>query len=164
MIKFFKHFFYPEVITYSYPKPKEAVIGIITDVLSSKVTLLSSMDMKGTFINSNTFAIESISPVYTRGAKYTSVLNCKIFSSGNDMTEIKTVIRQSITFYIIFCATIIFGLSYLYQFLISGSTSFLFWSFVLLLPGPAAAIGLANVANASIRERYDLYIDKALKA
>jgi hypothetical protein len=34
----------------------------------------------------------------------------------------------------------------------------------MLIIGPALSIGLSNVAIASVRERYRMYIDKALKA
>jgi hypothetical protein len=163
MIHYFKKFFYPEAVTYSYPKPKEEVVATITEILSHKTTFFDSIDMRGSFFNSNSFTIESISPSNTRGVKYRSILTGKITTTKNGATEIITTAKQSIVYYLLFCVTIIFGLLYCYQYLLSGTTGFLLLGLALLLIGPFAVIGLCNVANASVRERYNMYIDKVLR-
>ena len=163
MIKYFKTFFYPTVLTYSYDEPKELVIGKIKDVFRQKVTLLSSKDMTGYFLNSDTFIINAESPAYTRGVKYSSTLVGQVIQSQTGVTEIKTKAKPSFIFYILFFVTIIFGLIYLYQFMQTGETDFLFWSMALLILGPAISIGFSNVAIASIYERYQMYIHKELK-
>jgi hypothetical protein len=57
MIKHFKTFFYPDTSIYTYNQSKEVVITKIAEVLKRKVTFLSSNDMKGRFLNGDTFAI-----------------------------------------------------------------------------------------------------------
>ncbi|KAA9036502.1 hypothetical protein FW778_17945 [Ginsengibacter hankyongi] len=162
MLRYFKTFFYPDTLTYSYNQSKETVLAKIEEVLKRKVTFLSSNDMKGRFLNSDTFAIDTISPAYTRGVKYSSTLIGQVVELGNETTQIKTKAKPSMALYFLFFVTIIFGIAYLYKFIQTGSTSFLFWSLAMLIIGPALSIGFSNVAIASIRERYRMYIDKEL--
>lgn len=67
MIKYLKTFFYPDTLIYSYNQSKENVLAKIEEVLKRKVTLLTSNDMKGRFLNGDTFAIDAVSPAYTEG-------------------------------------------------------------------------------------------------
>ena len=119
--------------------------------------------MKGRFLSGDIFAIDSVSPAYTRGVKYSSTLIGQVDKSQNGTTQIKTKAKPSIALYFLFFVTIIFGIAYLYKFILTGSTTFLFWSLAMLILGPALSIALSNIANASIRERYRTYIDKELK-
>ena len=162
MLKHFKTFFYPVVLTYSYKQPKQFVITRIAEVFKEKVTLFSSNDMTGRFLDQTTFAINTVSPVYTRGAKYGSTLVGQIIESKNGMTEIRTKAKPSLALYALFFITPILGLGYLYKFMQTGSTEFLLWSLAMLFLGPALSIGLSNVAIYSVRVRYTMYIDKAL--
>ena len=162
MLKHFKTFFYPAVLTYSYNLPKELVITKITEVLKKKVTLFSSNDMTGRFLNQDTFAINTVSPANTKGVKYGSTLVGQIIESKNGMTEIRTKAKPSLALYSMFFVTLIFGLTYLYKFIQTGSTGFLFWSLAMLFLGPALSIGFSNVAIYSVRARYKMYIDKAI--
>jgi len=162
MIKYFKTFFYPSVLTYSYNQPKEFVISKIKEVLENKVTFFSGNDMKGRLLNGDTFAINVVSPAYTRGLKYGSTLVGQISESQKGVTQIKTKAKTSIALYFLFFVTIAFGLAYLYKFKQTGSSEFLLWSLAMLIIGPALSIGFSNVAIASIRERYKMYIDKEL--
>jgi len=162
MLKHFKTFFYPVVLTYSYNQSRESVIAKIEEVLQIKVTLLSSNDMTGRFLSSDTFVINTVSPAYTRGVKYGSTLIGQVIELQNGATQIKTKAKPSMALYVLFFVTIIFGIVYLYKFIQTGSTSFLFWSLAMLIIGPAVSIGISNVAIASIRERYKMYIDKEL--
>jgi hypothetical protein len=163
MIKHFKTFFYPDTSIYTYNQSKEVVITKIAEVLKRKVTFLSSNDMKGRFLNGDTFAIDTVTPAYTRGVKYSSTLIGQVIKLQNGATQIKTKAKPSMALYFLFFVTIIFGIVYLYKFIQTGSTSFLFWSLAMLIIGPALSIGFSNVAIASIRERYKMYIDKELK-
>jgi hypothetical protein len=162
MLKHFKTFFYPAVLTYSYNQPKELVIAKITEVLKQKVTLFSSNDMTGRFLNQDTFKINTVSPAYTRGVKYGSTLVGQIIESKNGMTEIRTKAKPSLALYALFFITLIFGLGYLYKFIQTGSTGFLLWSLAMFFLGPALSIGFSNVAIYSVRVRYNMYIDKVL--
>lgn len=162
MLKHFKTFFYPVVLTYSYNQPKELVIEKITEVLKEKVTLFSSNDMTGEFLNQDTFAINTVSFAYTSGVKYGSTLVGQIIESKNGMTEIRTKAKPSLALYSMFFIALIFGLLYLYKFFQTGSSGFLFWSLAVLLLGTALSIWFSNVAIYSVRVRYNMYIDKAL--
>jgi len=163
MIRHLKTFFYPVTLTYSYNKSKDVVLAKVHEVLNRKVSLLSSQDINGSFLNSDTFAIETIKFAYTRGVKYNSTLVGQVIESQNGTTQINTKAKPSFALYFFFFVTIIFGIAYLYKFIQTGSTGFLFWSLAMLLIGPALSIGFSNVAIASIRERYSMYIDKELK-
>lgn len=162
MIKHVKAFFYPDILIYSYNQSKETVLAKIEEILKRKVTFLSSNDMKGRFLNSDTFSIDTVSPAYTKGIKYSSTLIGQVIQSQNE-TQIKTKAKPSSALYFLFFATIIFGIAYLYKFIQTGSTGFLFWSLVMLIIVPALLIGFSKVTIASIRERYKMYIDKELK-
>ena len=163
MIKHFKTFFYPSVLTYSYNLPKEIVIAKIVEVFKEKVTLFSSNDMTGKFINQDKFAINTISIANTRGVKYGSTLIGQIIESERGKTEVKTKTKPSLAFYLIFFITIFLGLFYFFKFVQTGLTEGLFWSLGMIILGPSIAIGLSNVAILSVQERYKMYIDKALK-
>ena len=162
MLKHFKTFFYPTVLTYAYNQPKELVIAKITEVLKENITLFSSNDMTGRFLNQDTFVINTVSPAYTRSVKYGSTLVGQIIESKNGMTEIRTKAKPSLALYLIFFVTLIFGLLYLYKYIQTGSTGFLFWSLAMIFLAPALCIGFSNVAIYSVRVRYKMYIDKAL--
>lgn len=163
MIKFFKTFFYPNTYTYTYNQSKEIVLARIDEILNRKTTFLSSNDVKGRFLNNDSFAIEIISPAYTRGVKYNSTLFGQVIEIQNGTTQITTKAKPSNALYGLFFVTIIFGITYLYKFIQTGSTDFLIWSLVMLIIGPALSIGFSNVAIASIHERYKMYIDRELK-
>lgn len=162
MFKYFNTFFYPSTSTYTYNQSKEVVLSKIAEVLKRKVTFLSSNDMKGRFLDSDTFAIDTVSPVDTRGVKYSSTLIGQVIELQNGTTEIRTKAKPSIALYFLFFVTIIFGIGYLYKFIQTSSIDFLFWSLAMLIIGPALSIGFSNVAIASIRERYEMYIDREL--
>ena len=164
MLKHFRTFFYPAVLTYSYNQTKESATAKIEKVLEKKATFLSNNDMTGRFLSSDTFVIHTASPAYTRGVKYGSTLVGQVIESKNGTTQIKTKAKASIALYFLFIVTIVFGLAYLYKFIQSGSTVFLLWSLAMLIIGPALSIGFSNVAIASIRKRYKMYIDKELNS
>jgi len=133
MIKHFKAFFHPPVLTYSYNQPKDLVVAKITEVLKNKATLFSSNDTQGNFLNADTFVINAVSAVNTRGVKYSSALVGKIIESQEGITEIKTKAKPSFTLYSLFFVTIVFGLIYLYKFIQTGSSQASLW--VHYLPG-----------------------------
>jgi len=162
MLKHFKTFFYPTVLTYSYNQPKEMVIAKITEVLKKKVTLFSSNDMTGKFLTQDTFAINTVSFANTNGVKYGSTLVGQIIESKNGMTEIRTKAKPSLVLYSMFFITLFFGLGYFYKFVQTSSTEFIFWSLAMIFLGPPLSIGFSNVAIYSVRLRYKMYIDKAL--
>ena len=162
MLKHFKTFFHPTVITYSYNQPKEIVIAKITEVFKQKVTLFSSNDMTGKFLNPDTFAISTVSFANTQGVEYGSTLVGHIVESENGETKINTKATPSFVFSLVFFITTIFGVIYFFKSIQTGLTEGLFWSLGLLILGPAISIGLSNVAIHSVRERYKMYIDKAL--
>ncbi|HEY5772344.1 MAG TPA: hypothetical protein VIS75_06925, partial [Chitinophagaceae bacterium] len=60
MIRHVKIFFYPQVLIYSYNKPKEIVIEKISEVLSRKTTFHGSHDITGMFLTGNMFYISLI--------------------------------------------------------------------------------------------------------
>ena len=146
MLKHFKTFFYPEASIFNYNKSKEVVLTEIAEVLKSRVTFLSSNDMEGRFLNCDTFAIDTVSPIYTRGVKYSSTLIGQVIELQNGTTQIKTKVKPSIALYFLFFVTIIFGIAYLYKFIQTGSTGFLLWSLTMLIIGPALSIVFSNVA------------------
>ncbi|MEP7237437.1 MAG: hypothetical protein ABI685_06225 [Ferruginibacter sp.] len=164
MIKHFKTFFYPPVLTYLYKQPKECVIAKIKEILERKVTFFTSNDMTGRFLNGDSFVINAESPAYTSRVKYGSSLVGEIIELEKGTTLIKTKTEPSIAFYFLFLITIVFGLIYLYKSIQTGSTEVLLWSLAILIIGPALAIGFSNVAIASIQERYKMYIDKELNS
>ncbi len=108
MIKYFKTFFYPVTLIYSYNQPKEAVIAKIEKVLSRKVTFLGDNDMKGSFLSDDTFTIEMISFAYTNGVKYSSTLIGKVLEPQNGTTHIKIKAKPSFALYSLFFVTTIF--------------------------------------------------------
>ena len=162
MIRHLKTFFYQAILTYSYHQPKKIVIDKIEKVLESKVTLFSGNDMTGRFFNADSFAINVVSPAYTRFVKYGSTLVGQISELQNGTTQIRTKAKPGSALYALFFLTIVFGFAYLYKFVQTSSTGFLFWSLVMLIVGPALSIGLSNMAIASVRARYKMYIDKEL--
>ena len=162
MIQHFKTFFFPDTSIYTYNQSKKVVLTKIDEILKRKVTFLDSNNMKGHFLNGDTFAINTISPALTKGVKYSSTLIGQVIELQNGITQIKTKAKPSIALYFLFFVKIIFGIAYLYKFIQTGSTSFLFWSLAILIIGPALSIGFSNVAITSIRERYKMYIDKEL--
>ena len=162
MLKHFKIFFYPTVLTYSYNKPKEIVIAKITEVFNQKVTLFSSNDMTGKFLNKDTFAINTNSFANIQGVKYGSTLVGQIIDSKNVITEIRTKAKPNFILYTMFFVSLIVGLLYLFKFFQNNSTEFIFWSLALLFFGTVLPIGFSNVAIYSIRLRYKMYIHKAL--
>jgi len=164
MLKHFKTFFYPGVLTYSYNLPKELIIAKITDVLLKKVTFFSSNDMKGRFLSPETFAINTAPFANTNGVKYGSTLVGHIIENEKGITTIKTRAKPALVFYFLFFLAIISGLLYLYRFIQTGSTQVLIGSLAALFLGPALSIGFSNVAIHSIRERYKMYIDKELRS
>jgi hypothetical protein len=125
--------------------------------------MLSSNDMKGSFLSKDTFEIDIISMGYSKGAKYSSSLIAEIIESQKGITEIKTIAKPSLALYISFLMGIIFGLIALNKFIQTNSYMFLFWSIVFLFGITSLLIGISNVAIATIRERYKMYIDKELK-
>lgn len=104
MIKYLKSFFYPSVIIYHYLLPKELVIAKITEILKRKITFLGSNDMSGSFLTGDTFAVNVISPAYTRGVKLGSTLVCQVTDLKNGATEIKIKTKPSSAFYFLFFA------------------------------------------------------------
>ncbi len=162
MLKHLKTFFSPTALTYSYNKPKELVIAEITEILKKKVTFLGSTDMTGKFLNQNTFAINIAS--LTSGIKYSSTLVGKIIESENGMTEVSTTAKPAFSLYSTFFMALVLGLIYLYKFFQTGSAGILFGSLAMLFLGPALSIAISNVEIYSVRERYTMYIDKALIA
>lgn len=57
MIQHFKTFFFPDTSIYTYNQSKKVVLTKIDEILKRKVTFLDSNDMKGHFLNGDTFAI-----------------------------------------------------------------------------------------------------------
>lgn len=163
MFNHLKTFFYPVTLSYSYIQPKEVALAKIDEVLKKKITFLSSNNIKGRFLNSDTFVIDIVSPAYTRGIKYSSTLIGQVIELENGTTQIKTKTKTSLALYFLFFLAIILGIAYFYKFIQSGSTGFLIWSLAFFTIGPSLSIGISNVAIAAIRERYKMYIDKELK-
>lgn len=162
MIRPLKNFFYPPTLVYSYNQPKDIVLVKINEVLKKKVALLSGNDMKGRFLNHNTFAIDIVSLAFTGGVQFSSTLIGKVTESKKGITQIKTKAKPSIAYYVLFFVTIIAGLAYFYKSIQTGSTESLLWPFAAIILGPVMAVGLSNIAIASIYERYRLHIDKEL--
>lgn len=162
MVKYFRTFFYPAVITYSYGQSKESVIAKIGEVLEKKVTFFSSNDMAGHFLNGDTFTINAVFPMYPKWVKYRTRLVGQVTGSQKGPTQIHTKATPGSVWYVLFFVTIIAGLIYAYKFMQTSTADYLFWSLAMLLIAPALAIGLSNVAIAVIRERYKMYIDKEL--
>ena len=163
LINYFKAFFYPTVITYSYNQPKELVIAKVTELLNKKGTAPGSNDMTGIFLNHETFAINTVSLANTKGFTFSAPLVGQIIGLANEKTEIKTTAKPSLLLYIFFFGSILLGLIHFYKYTQSNSTGFLFLSLTLLIGGPAFLLGFSKVAADSIRERFEMYIDKALK-
>ena len=159
MIKLLKTFFYPQSVSYLYNVPKEAAITKIEAILKKKVAFFSSNDMAGSFLNTDTFTINIISPVYLRGVKCGSVLIGQISELQKGTTQIRTITKPNSTLYFLFFFTIFLGLVFSYRFIQTDSIEFLFWSLAMLVIGPALSIGISNVAITVIRERYKMYID-----
>lgn len=163
MIKYLKAFFYPEVVTYSYNKPKELVLARIEEIFKNKVTLFSFKDMSGSFITEDSFIIDVVSPASTGGIKYSSQLVGQVIETAKDITEIKTKAKPAFSLYVLFFGTIIAGLILLCKFIQTGLPGSLLWSLAMLIAGPAFSVGFSNVAITAIRERYIMYIHNELK-
>lgn len=162
MIKYLKTFFYPDALIYTYNLSKEEVLSKIEDILKRKVTFFGDSDMKGSFLNEDTFRINIVSMANTNGVKYSSTLVGQVLESQNGTTCIKLKAKPSFALYSLFFVTIILGIGYLYKSIKTGSSSFLFWSLAMLIGGPFLSIGISNVAITSILERYKMYIHKEL--
>ena len=102
MIKYLTDFFYPAAVTYLYDAPKESVIAKIEEVLERKATFFSSSDMTGSFLSSDTFFINIISPFYTRGVKYNAALVGHITEPQKGTTQIKTKAKPGKALYFLF--------------------------------------------------------------
>jgi len=161
LINYFKAFFYPTVITYSYNQPKEVVIAKVAEVLNKNITPHSSNDLTGKFLNDDSFAVNTVS--LAKGITFSSPLVGQIIGIANKSTEIKTTSKPGLVLYVCFFGSILLGLIHFYKYSQSNSTGFLFLSLTLIIGGPAFLIGFSKVATDSIRERFEMYIDKPLK-
>lgn len=162
MIRHLKIFFYPVTLTYSYNKSKDVVVAQIGEVLNRKVTWLSSQDIKGSFLNRDTFEIEIVHNPFSGGIKYNSSLVGQVIEYNYENTLVKTKTKPSIAMYIIFFVSIFLGLVSLVQFIQTSSTKFLIQAIIVLILGPSFSIWYSNVTIAAIRLRYKMYIDKEL--
>jgi hypothetical protein len=109
------------------------------------------------------FAISLKLPISILEVMLGSTLVGTINKTRSGATEIETKGRPGFGLYFLFVLSLIFGFGYMYEFIRTGSTVFLFWSLAIIIFVPALSIGFSNVFIASIRERYMRYIDKELK-
>ena len=136
MIKYFKEFFYPTQLVYLYNLPNDKLTNTIEQILKKKATLFTSNDMTGKFISEDTFLISLIPFSYTQGIKYSSTLIGKIQEINSSVTEIRVKTRPSYVFYAIFFVITLFGFAYLYKFIETNITSYLFLALFMIILGP----------------------------
>ena len=160
MIKYFKIFFYPPVVTYSYNQPKEIIVNKITEVFKRKVRSASNSNISAMFLTDNMFAISLKLPIRIVKLMFCSTLVGTIIKSRSGITEIETKARPGFGLYGLFFLAVIFGLNYMYEFIRTGSTAFRLLSLAMMIVVPALSIGFSNIAVASIRKRYKIYIDR----
>lgn len=164
MIKDFKTFFYPSVVTYSYNQPKEIIVSKIADIFSKKVGSAGNSGISAIFLTDNMFAISLKLPIRFVELMFGSTLVGEIIKSQKGMTKIETKARPGFGLYFLFFLALIAGLGYMYEYIRTWSTVFLFSSLAIIIVVSALSIGFSNVFIVSIRERYMKYIDKELKA
>lgn len=162
MLKYLKAFFYPAVITFSYNQRKELVIAKIMEVLNENVSLFSNNDMAGRFLSQDSFAIHLVHPAFVRGARLSPTLVGKILESSEGVTAVSTLVKPVFALYAMFFATPVLAVFYCWKFSLAGLPEYLVSTILLLLLGPALSVSFFHVAKSAIRQRYMMYIDKAL--
>lgn len=164
MYQYFKKFFNPPTLAYSYNKPRASVIAELNDIFQQKVSMFTNNDVTGKFKSENKFVLDVVSPAYTRGGKYSATLEAEIMEKEKDYTTIKTRVSPNPVWYLLFFLSIVFSLILFYNYISTGLIKFLFGSVAMLFCGPFISVALSNIGIGIIRERYYLYIHKKLKS
>lgn len=163
MIKYFKIFFYPPAVTYSYKQPKEIIVNRLKEIFYNKIRLATNNDVRVMFLSEQMFAINLVLPLRFVGLMFGSTLVGEITESKGGITHIKTKARPGFGLYLLFFLTVIFTSVYFYKFISTGSRLFLFSSLVSIIIGSLLSIGMSNVMITSIRQHYERYINNDLK-
>ena len=161
MTRQFKIFFNPKVEVYYYDSKSEIITSDISDIFSSSSGFLSGNDMRGFFNDKYTFEIERISPVLGSFAFRPKLIGQ--ISELENKTEIKTTIRTSFMFYILFVLTILLGIFGLFICAQTYSLKSLLTSISIIVVGPLLTIALSNFNVGLLTDRYKRYIDSPLR-
>ena len=167
VLKQIKTFFYPASLIYTYKQPKELIIKKVHEILDSlndTSSWFSDADTKGNFLDDNIFYLKVVYNTYRTIAEFAPTLIGEINEPQNGITQITTKAKADVGLYFPFFIFLIAGIVYFIQFIQTHSYEALFWSLVVLLLGFILPIGISNIRNASLNERYRMYIDKELSS
>jgi hypothetical protein len=155
-------FFNPSIKSYTYDSSKKDIVEKLEAVLQKQTSFLSEQDIKGAFTNDSSFSFSLTSPAMTWGVQYSSTLYAVIISD-NSKTIIQTKTKPGFGVVVLFFVTFLFGCIYLYKAYDESSSSFLAWGLAMGVLGPAISLGIYNVSNGTLYNRYNKFIHKKLE-
>jgi hypothetical protein len=159
----FKYLTRHEAKTYRYPVSKEIIIENINSIFERSGKFLSESDFNARFTSGDSFEMSVDSSWVAIGnVRMGSILYGQINPSDNGESIIETSVKVRYPLKLIAIVTPLLGFTYLYKGLMSNSLQFIVTGGAFLL-GPIISNWFAGISNASIQERFDIYIDKALR-
>ncbi len=148
--------------TYTYNLPIEAVRSKIDSVFNESTKFFSSVDINARFVQTNEFIIETITGAYSNGANPSSRLRGVINKVNPQTTTITTSIKPAPIFKILFWLLIIVGIVMFSKAIFLRSLTGVGAGLLVLSLGPFLMVKFSAISNASVEERYHLFIHKAL--
>jgi hypothetical protein len=153
-----------EVKTYQYAVPREAVIEKMTEIFNKSGKFLSDPDFDGCFTEGNSFEMSVDSGVVTFGnVKFGSILYGKVRAYDSNQTIIETEVKARFPIKLTAIVIPLVGFVSLYLVLLNFSWQSCLTAVAMILLSPLICNWFAGVFNATIRERFDVYIDREIR-
>jgi hypothetical protein len=162
MRSFFLPLFSISSKTYTYNLPIEAVRSKIDSVFNESTKFFSSVDINARFVRSNEFIIETVTGAYSNGANPSLRLRGVLNKANPQTTTITIFITPASIFKILFWLSIIIGIVMLSQEIFKQSLTGVGAGLLVLFLGPFLIVKFSAISNASVEERYHLFIHKIL--
>ena len=162
MFTYLSNFFKSHRDSYSYPVNFEKVKNHIESVLLDDSSLWSTKDVKGNFLNNETFNLRLISVAYTTNLALASRFTGRIQQISETLTRIDIEIKSSILQYLLFFIFLASGITISISGLINYNLEKIIIGIIFSFIGPGICIWLGRIFNLTLKDRYLLYINQPL--
>jgi len=160
LTSYFAKVFRSQVFSYQLPVPEEKLLSALREELETTAYTLQTLSVQGR-VHGNSFFMELMPIGHEQPITFNSTLQGNVLAIDPGRSRIILHINRSFGVYVLSVVSIIAGLILLVSYLRAPvKTAFLGWGLMMLLGGPCFCIWRSNISGDTLKERFEMILNR----